>query len=56
MVSIGFDVEEYKVGDNVFFRPKMEKQGTYADEIVVPANIFARILFLRLKRCYLQFS
>lgn len=41
VAAVGTDVTEFQVGDNVFFRPEMEKQGTYADEIVVPANLVA---------------
>lgn len=41
VAAVGTDVKEFQVGDNVFFRPEMEKQGTYADEIVVPANLVA---------------
>ncbi|MDQ0271585.1 NADP-dependent oxidoreductase [Cytobacillus purgationiresistens] len=37
----GEDVKSFLVGDDVFFRPEMEKQGTYADEIVVPASLVA---------------
>ncbi|AIQ12443.1 NADP-dependent oxidoreductase [Paenibacillus durus] len=37
----GSNVKDFKVGDDVFFRPEMEKQGTYADEIVVPASLVA---------------
>ncbi|WP_445487366.1 NADP-dependent oxidoreductase [Niallia sp. 03133] len=36
---VGSNVTEFKKGDNVFFRPEMEKQGTYADEMVVPAKL-----------------
>ncbi|MGM0921288.1 MAG: NADP-dependent oxidoreductase [Bacillota bacterium] len=39
--AVGSNVKEFQVGEDVFFRPEMEKQGTYADEIVVPANIVA---------------
>jgi NADPH:quinone reductase-like Zn-dependent oxidoreductase len=41
VTAIGANVEGYKVGDDVFFRPEMEKHGTYVDEIVVPANLVA---------------
>lgn len=41
VAAVGTDVTDFHVGDNVFFRPEMEKQGTYADEIVVPANLVA---------------
>ncbi len=39
--QVGANVNNFKVGDNVFFRPEMEKQGTYADEIIVPAQYVA---------------
>lgn len=41
VTAVGSNVKEFQVGDNVFFRPEMEKQGTYADEIVVAANLVA---------------
>ncbi|MCY7484091.1 NADP-dependent oxidoreductase [Paenibacillus alvei] len=41
IAACGTDVKDFQVGDNVFFRPEMEKQGTYADEIIVPANLVA---------------
>ncbi|MGQ3480607.1 NADP-dependent oxidoreductase [Paenibacillus sp. TY11] len=41
VLAVGSKVQEFKAGDDVFFRPEMEKQGTYADEIVVPANLVA---------------
>jgi len=41
VAAIGSNVKEFQVGDDVFFRPEMEKHGTYADEIVVPANLVA---------------
>ncbi|WP_232229234.1 NADP-dependent oxidoreductase [Paenibacillus zanthoxyli] len=41
VAAVGSNVKDFKVGDDVFFRPEMEKQGTYADEIVVPANLVA---------------
>lgn len=41
VAAVGSNVKEFRVGDDVFFRPEMEKQGTYADEIVVPANLVA---------------
>ncbi|MDT3425873.1 2-desacetyl-2-hydroxyethyl bacteriochlorophyllide A dehydrogenase [Paenibacillus forsythiae] len=41
VAAAGSNVTEFKVGDDVFFRPEMEKQGTYADEIVVPAHLVA---------------
>lgn len=39
--AVGLNVKAFHVGDDVFFRPEMEKQGTYADEIVVSANLVA---------------
>ncbi|WP_434776884.1 NADP-dependent oxidoreductase [Neisseria sp. Ec49-e6-T10] len=41
--AVGQNVTEFKVGDDVFFRPEIEKQGTYADEIVVPAQFVAHM-------------
>ncbi|AHV96918.1 NADP-dependent oxidoreductase [Paenibacillus sabinae] len=41
VAAAGSKVTDFKVGDDVFFRPEMEKQGTYADEIVVPARFVA---------------
>lgn len=41
VVAAGSNVKEFQAGDDVFFRPEMEKQGTYSDEIVVPANLAA---------------
>ncbi|WP_438348481.1 NADP-dependent oxidoreductase [Paenibacillus sp. FA6] len=41
VTAVGSNVKEFQAGDNVYFRPEMEKQGTYADEIVVPANLVA---------------
>ncbi|MFD1776269.1 NADP-dependent oxidoreductase [Paenibacillus rhizophilus] len=41
VAAVGSKVTEFKAGDDVFFRPEMEKQGTYADEIVVPACLAA---------------
>jgi NADPH:quinone reductase-like Zn-dependent oxidoreductase len=41
--AVGSNVKNFQVGDDVFFRPEMEKQGTYADEIVVPANFVAQM-------------
>lgn len=41
VAAIGENVQDFQVGDNVFFRPEMEKQGTYADEIVAPAHLVA---------------
>lgn len=41
VAAAGSNVKEFQVGDEVFFRPEMEKHGTYADEIVVPANLVA---------------
>ncbi|WP_223068953.1 NADP-dependent oxidoreductase [Paenibacillus caui] len=41
VAAVGSNVQEFQVGDDVFFRPEMEKQGTYADEIVVPADLVA---------------
>ncbi|MGM1023788.1 MAG: NADP-dependent oxidoreductase [Bacillota bacterium] len=41
VAAAGSNVKDFKVGDDVFFRPQMEKQGTYADEIVVPASLVA---------------
>ncbi|MGP7817700.1 NADP-dependent oxidoreductase [Niallia sp. 01092] len=43
VTGVGSNVKEFQVGDDVFFRPEMEKQGTYADEIVVPAYLVARM-------------
>lgn len=39
--AVGDEVKQFQVGDDVFFRPEIEKQGTYADEIVVPAKFVA---------------
>lgn len=41
VAAVGENVKDFQVGDDVFFRPEMEKQGTYADEIVVPARLVA---------------
>ncbi|MNC37454.1 Zinc-type alcohol dehydrogenase-like protein [compost metagenome] len=41
VAAAGSNVKDFQVGDDVFFRPEMEKQGTYADEIVVPASLAA---------------
>ncbi|AJY76945.1 NADP-dependent oxidoreductase [Paenibacillus beijingensis] len=41
VAAVGSDVKQFQVGDDVFFRPEMEKHGTYADEIVVPAHLVA---------------
>ncbi|AKG34330.1 NADP-dependent oxidoreductase [Paenibacillus durus] len=41
VAAVGSNVKDFKVGDDVFFRPEMEKQGTYADEIVIPASLVA---------------
>ncbi|QWU13207.1 NADPH:quinone reductase [Paenibacillus sophorae] len=41
VAAAGSNVKDFKVGDDVFFRPEMEKQGTYADEIVIPASLVA---------------
>lgn len=36
VIEVGENVRSLKVGDDVFFRPEIEKNGTYADQIVVP--------------------
>ncbi|RST61772.1 NADP-dependent oxidoreductase [Siminovitchia terrae] len=41
IIATGENVKKFQAGDDVFFRPEMEKQGTYADEIVVPARLVA---------------
>lgn len=41
VAAVGSRVTDFRVGDDVFFRPELEKQGTYADEIVVPARFVA---------------
>lgn len=41
VAAVGKHVTHFQVGDKVFFRPEIEKQGTYADEIVVPAPFVA---------------
>ncbi|MDC0759695.1 hypothetical protein POF51_03220 [Brevibacillus sp. AG] len=41
MTAFGKNVQDFQIGDDVFFRPELESEGTYADEIVVPANIVA---------------
>ena len=39
--EVGEAVANFQAGDDVFFRPEMEKQGTYADEIIVPSSLVA---------------
>jgi len=41
--AVGANVQHFQVGDDVFFRPELEREGTYADEIVVPAKIVANM-------------
>ncbi|GED56416.1 NADP-dependent oxidoreductase [Brevibacillus formosus] len=41
VTAVGTHVQDFQIGDDVFFRPELEREGTYADEIVVPANIVA---------------
>lgn len=41
VAAVGKHVTNFQIGDKVFFRPEIEKQGTYADEIVVPARFVA---------------
>ncbi|WP_145950181.1 NADP-dependent oxidoreductase [Paenibacillus sp. Y412MC10] len=36
IIEVGDNVSSLRVGDDVYFRPEIEKQGTYADEINVP--------------------
>ncbi|WP_244297194.1 alcohol dehydrogenase catalytic domain-containing protein [Brevibacillus antibioticus] len=41
VTAVGTNVQDFQIGDDVFFRPELDREGTYADEIVVPANIVA---------------
>ncbi|WP_409178769.1 alcohol dehydrogenase catalytic domain-containing protein [Brevibacillus fortis] len=41
VTAVGTNVQDFQIGDDVFFRPELEREGTYTDEIVVPANIVA---------------
>ncbi|EJL22671.1 NADP-dependent oxidoreductase [Brevibacillus sp. BC25] len=41
VTAVGTNVQDFQIGDDVFFRPELEREGTYADEIIVPANIVA---------------
>ncbi|ATF13165.1 oxidoreductase [Brevibacillus brevis X23] len=41
VTAVGTNVQDFQIGDDVFFRPELEREGTYVDEIVVPANIVA---------------
>jgi NADPH:quinone reductase-like Zn-dependent oxidoreductase len=43
IVQTGSQVQDLHVGDDVFFRPEIEKNGTYADEINVPARFVAAL-------------
>ncbi|AWX56066.1 NADP-dependent oxidoreductase [Brevibacillus brevis] len=43
VTAVGTNVQDFQIGDDVFFRPELDREGTYADEIVVPANIVAPI-------------
>ncbi|MBT2760304.1 NADP-dependent oxidoreductase [Paenibacillus sp. ISL-20] len=37
IIEVGEKVSTLRVGDDVYFRPEIEKQGTYANQIIVPA-------------------
>ena len=39
--AVGESVKNFQIGDDVFFRPELVREGTYADEIVVQANLVA---------------
>ncbi|MED1799365.1 hypothetical protein [Brevibacillus porteri] len=41
MTAFGTNVQDFQIGDDVFFRPELQIEGKYPDEIVVPANIVA---------------
>ncbi|MGG3281221.1 alcohol dehydrogenase catalytic domain-containing protein [Paenibacillus solani] len=38
IIEVGDKVSTLRVGDDVYFRPEIEKQGTYANQIIVPAR------------------
>ncbi|MDO3678988.1 NADP-dependent oxidoreductase [Paenibacillus ehimensis] len=43
VIAAGINVQDFRVGDNVFFRPLFDRFGTYADEITVPASIVSKM-------------
>lgn len=42
VIKTGTKVTQFQVGDEVFFRPLLERYGTYANEAVVPASIVSK--------------
>lgn len=42
VIETGKKVQQFQVGDEVFFRPLFDRYGTYADLAVVPASIVAK--------------
>ncbi|GLI04280.1 NADPH:quinone reductase [Paenibacillus tyrfis] len=43
VMAAGANVQDFHVGDDVFFRPLFDRFGTYADEITVPASIVSKM-------------
>ncbi|SCW80555.1 2-desacetyl-2-hydroxyethyl bacteriochlorophyllide A dehydrogenase [Paenibacillus tianmuensis] len=43
VMAAGANVQDFHVGDDVFFRPLFDRFGTYADQIVVPASIVSKM-------------
>ncbi|MBU7318185.1 NADP-dependent oxidoreductase [Paenibacillus oleatilyticus] len=43
VMAAGANVQDFRVGDDVFFRPLFDRFGTYADEITVPASIVSKM-------------
>ncbi len=43
VMASGANVQNFHVGDDVFFRPLFDRFGTYADQIVVPASIVSKM-------------
>lgn len=43
IVEIGKDVKDFKVGDRVFVRPELTREGTYAEFIAVEEHLLAKM-------------